>query len=208
MQLLILGATGPTGQQLVRQALERSHRVTVLVRNPAKLNLTHENLIVITGDTLDEATLIKVLKEKEAVLSALGRGKSLKPCNLMTKAVTNLISSMKSTNVNRVVLLSAFGVGETFAQANFIQRFIFRTFLKSIYGDKTIADSMLRHSPFDWTLAYPVMLTNGPSSGNYKVGETLPMKGMPKISRADVADFMLQQLTDATYLKKIAVLMS
>ena len=208
MQLLILGATGPTGQQLVRQALERSHRVTVLVRNPAKLNLTHENLIVITGDTLDEATLINVLKEKEAVLSALGRGKSLKSCNLMTKAVTNLISSMKSTNVNRVVLLSAFGVGETFAQANFIQRFIFRTFLKSIYGDKTIADSMLRHSPFDWTLAYPVMLTNGPSSGNYKVGETLPMKGMPKISRADVADFMLQQLTDATYLKKIAVLMS
>ena len=208
MQLLILGATGPTGQQLVKQALERSHQVTVLVRDPAKLSVSHENLTILTGDVLDEATLTNSLKGKDVVLSALGKGKSLKSSNLMTKAVTNLISCMKSTNVNRLVLLSAFGVGETFVQANFIQRLIFRTFLKSIYSDKTKADSMLQHSPFDWTLVYPVVLTNGPSTGNYKVGATLLMKGMPKISRADVADFMLQQLTDNTYLKKTAVLMS
>ena len=208
MQLLILGATGPTGQQLVKQALERSHQVTVLVRDPAKLSVSHENLTILTGDVLDEATLTNSLKGKDVVLSALGKGKSLKSSNLMTKAVTNLISCMKSTNVNRIVLLSAFGVGETFVQANFIQRLIFRTFLNSIYSDKTKADAILRHSPFDWTLVYPVVLTNGPGSGNYKVGERLPMKGMPKISRADVADFMVRQLTDNTYLKKTVVLMS
>ncbi|MEO6131627.1 MAG: SDR family oxidoreductase [Saprospiraceae bacterium] len=208
MRILILGATGPTGQELVRQALEKSYQVTALVRNPEKLGITHENLIVTTGDLLDETTLTNALRGKEAVLSALGAGKSLKSSNIMTNAVTNLITSLKTSNINRVVMLSAFGVGETFAKSNFIQKLIFRTFLKNIYNDKTKADSMLRHSPFDWTLVYPVVLTNGPRTGNYKVGETLPMKGMPKISRADVADFMLQQLTDATYLKKIAVLMS
>lgn len=208
MQLLILGATGPTGQQLVRQALERSHHVTVLVRNPSKLNMKNENLIVLTGDVLDEATLTNALRGKEVVLSALGKGKSLKSSDLMKKAVTNLISSMKAANVTRVVLLSAFGVGESFVQANFIQRLIFRTFLRNIYSDKTKADAVLSHTPFDWTLVYPVVLTNGQGSDNYQVGVTLPMKGMPKISRTNVADFMLKQLTDNTYLRKTAILMS
>lgn len=208
MHLLILGATGPTGQQLVKQALEKLHHVTVLVRNPSKLNVSNENLTVLTGDVLDEATLTNAVKGKDAVLSTLGVGRKLKSSNLMTKAVTNLISSMKAANVNRVVLLSAFGVGETFAQANFLQKLIFKTFLKNIYTDKTKADSFLHDSPLDWTLAYPVVLTNGARSDNYKAGEILPMKGVPKISRADVADFMLRQLTDNTFVRKTAVLMS
>ncbi len=208
MQLLILGATGPTGQQLVRLALEKFHHVTALVRDPAKLSLSHENLTIIKGDVLDDNTLTNSLKGKDAVLSALGKGKSLKSSNLMVSAVTNLIPAMKATNVKRLVFLSAFGVGETFVQANFIQRLIFRTFLKNIYSDKAKADTMLCQSPLDWTLVYPVVLTNGLITHKYKVGEKLPMKGMPKISRADVAEFMLQQLTDDTYLRKIAVMMS
>lgn len=208
MRILILGATGLTGQELVRQALERSHQVTALVRNPAKLSITHQNLSVVTGDVLDEATLTNALEGKDAVLSALGKGKSLTSSNLMTKAVINIISGMKARNINRVVLLSAFGVGKTFVQASFIQRLIFRTLLKNIFSDKAKADTMLRHSPFDWTLVYPVVLTNGPGTGNYQVGEILPMKGMPKISRADVAEWMIHQLDDNTYVKKTAVLMS
>ena len=208
MQLLILGATGPTGQNLVRLALENFHQVTALVREPAKLSLSHENLTIIKGDVLDETTLTNSLKGKDAVLSALGNGKSLKSSNLMVSAVNNLIPCMKATNVKRLVFLSAFGVGESFVQANFIQRLIFRTFLKNIYSDKTKADDMVGHSSLDWTLVYPVVLTNGPSTSKYKVGENLPMKGMPKISRADVAEFMLRQLTDNTYLRKTVILMS
>jgi len=183
-------------------------QVTVLVRDSAKLNISHKNLTILTGNVLDEATLTNSMKGKDAILSALGRGKTLKSSNLMTKAVTNLISCMKNTNVDRIILLSAFGVRKTFVQANFIQKLIFRTFLINIYSDKTKADAMLHNSSFDWTLVYLVVLTNDPGTGNYKAGESLPMKGIPKISRADVADFMLQQLTDNTYLKKTAVLMS
>ena len=208
MELLILGATGLTGQHLLKKALEASHQVTALVRNPAKLSISHKNLTILTGDVLDKETLTKSMKGKDVVFCAIGKGKSLKSSNLMTNAVENLMLCMKTTNVNRLVMLSAFGVGETIFQANFLQRLIFRTLLKSIFSDKTKADLILKHSPFNWTLVYPVVLTNAPGTGNYKVGETLPMKGMPKISRADVADFMLKQVTDITYLKKVAVLTS
>ncbi len=208
MKILIVGATGPTGQLLVKQALYKFYQVTVLVRDTSKLHLMNENLTVIKGDVLDEATLTDALKGQDAVLSALGTGNSLKSSDLMLHAVTSLILTMKAANVKRVILLSAFGVGETFVQANFIQKLIFRLPLKNIYSDKTKADTMLCNSALDWTIVCPAKLTDGPYTGKYEAAEKLPMKGMPKISRSDVADFMLRQLIDDNFLKKIAILMS
>ncbi len=202
MRILILGATGATGQRLVAQALEQHPEVTALVRNPSKLKLSHERLVVIEGNVLDKAILMKALEGKDVVLSALGVGKSLKSSNLIAKAVSTLIPAMHATGVKRVIFLSAFGVGETFRQASFIQKIIFRFPLKDIYADKAKGDAQLRNTTLAWTLVYPVLLTNGPRTGKYKVGEQLPMKGLPKISRADVADFMLQQLNHSALLKK------
>ncbi len=156
---------------------------------------------------LDLEVLTKALEGKDAGLSALGSGKSLKSSNLISNAINTLIPAMNDTGVKRVIFLSAFGVGESFKQANFIQKFIFLTFLKNIYDDKAKGEELLRKSNLEWKLVYPVLLTNGPHTGTYKVGEQLPMKGMPKISRADVAVFMLRQLTDDTFLKKAAVIM-
>ena len=163
--------------------------------------------MVVKGNVLDEDVLLKALEGKEAVLSALGVGKSLKSSNLISKAVSTLIPAMHTTGVKRVIFLSAFGVGETFVQASFIQKILFQLLLKDIYADKAKGDEQLRNSTLDWTLVYPVLLTNGPRTGKYKVGEKLPMKGMPKISRADVADFMLQQLTHPTFLRKEPLIM-
>jgi putative NADH-flavin reductase len=207
MKILILGATGATGLLLVAQSLEQLHQVTVLVRNPSKLNANHKNLTIITGDIFDKNVLTKTLSGQDAVLSALGNGLSLKSHDLITKAVSILIPAMTETNVRRLIFLSALGVGETFVQANFFQKIIFRTFLRSIYADKTRAEKQIHSSSLDWTLVYPVVLTNTAGTGNYKAAEVLSMKGMPKISRADVADFMVKQLTDNTYLKKAPVLM-
>ena len=207
MKLLILGATGGTGQQLIAQSLEQHHEVTVLVRNPAKITLSHEKLTVLKGDVLDAAVLIKALEGKDAVLSALGMGKTLKSFNLITNAMNILIAAMSAAGIKRLIFESAFGVGESFAQANFIQKIIFRTFLKNIFADKAKAEIQLRNSELERTLVYPVVLTSGPFTGKYRVAEKFLMKGMPKISRADVADFMLQQLTDNTYLKKAAIIM-
>ncbi|MEO7308290.1 MAG: SDR family oxidoreductase [Ferruginibacter sp.] len=208
MKILILGASGLTGRLMVAKALEQQHEVTALVRDPLKLQIAHEKLTIIAGDALDKEVLLKALAGQDAVLSALGRGKSLRSLNLITNAVNELIPAMLQLNVKRLIFLSALGVGETFVQANLLQKIIFRTLLRSLFADKTNAEKQIHSSSLDWTLVYPVVLTDGPGTGKYQTGEVLPMKGMPKISREDVADFMIRQLTDSTWLKKGAVLMS
>lgn len=208
MKTLILGSTGGTGQQLIKQALEQHHEVTALVRDTSKLTISQENLTVVKGDALDRNVLLKAVEGKDAVLSALGVGKSLNPKGLIANAAGLLIAAMNATGVKRLIFLSAFGVGETYRQASFIQRIIFSTFLRKMYADKVKGDDQIRNSNLGWTLIYPVLLTDKPGTGNYKAEEALPMKGMPKISRADVADFMLKQLKDNTFLRKPVVVMN
>jgi putative NADH-flavin reductase len=208
MRLLILGATGATGQQLVKQSLEQHHQVTVLVRDPSKLSVSHKNLTVIKGDILNKEILLSALEGTDAVISALGAGSSLKSYNLISNAVNTLVQAMNAKGINRLIFISAFGVGQTFKQANFFQKIIYRLFLKNIFADKEKGDMLIRNSNLEWTLVYPVVLTNGPQTGKYIAGEKLPMKGLPKISRADVAEFMLKQLTDKTYLHKSPIIMT
>ncbi|MEP7165904.1 MAG: NAD(P)H-binding protein [Ferruginibacter sp.] len=208
MKILILGSTGETGQQLVRLSLEQDHEVTALARDPSRLKTSHKKLTVVEGNALDINVLLKVLEGKDAVLSALGVGRSLKSSGLITNAVKILIPAMNEKDVKRLIFISAFGVGETYKQANFIQKFIFSTFLKNIYTDKGMADELIRRSSLEWTLVFPVLLTNAPRKGQYSVSEELPMKGMPKISRADAADFILFQLYDNIFLKRNPILMN
>jgi len=140
-------------------------------------------------------------------ISALGLGKSLKSNDLISKAVDNLLPAMKQRNIKRLVFISAFGVGETFKQASFVQKTVFKIFLRNLYADKQKADDKIMQSELDWTLVYPVLLTNKSFSGSYKTGETLSMKGMPKLSRADLADFIVSQLTDLSYIRKNPIIM-
>ncbi len=208
MNLLILGARGATGQEIVNQALEGGHHVTALARDPSKLGQRHENLAIIKGNVLNENDIENALNDKDAVISALGVGKSLNAHDLMTDAAGILIPAMNKKNVRRLILISAFGVGPTYDQASFIQRIAFRLPLRNVYADKLKADEQIKKSDLDWTLIYPVYMTNKPRTGNYQIGEKFKMKGFPKISRADVADFIVRQLTESTYVKRCPVLTS
>jgi len=194
MKILILGSTGRTGQQLVTQSLKQNYEVTAVARDPSMLKLNHERLTVVKGSVLEKDVLENALDGKDAVLSALGVGKSLKSKDLIFNAVRTIIPAMNEKNVKRLVFLSAFGVGETFKQADFIQRIIFKVFLRNIYADKSKADDQIRRSTLEWTLVYPVLMTDTPGTGKYKVGEKLEMKGMPTISRADVAELCFDNL--------------
>lgn len=180
MKLLILGATGRTGQQLVSQSLEQNFEVTALARDPSKLNITHPLLTVVKGDVLDKELLSKIIEGKDAVISSLGAGNSLKSRNLIYNTAKILVPAMSETGVSRLIFLSAFGVGEYFSQANFLQKLIFRLPLKNIYHDKAQGEKEITSSSLSWTLVYPVVLTNKPFTGKYKVGENLPMKECPK----------------------------
>ena len=205
MRLLILGATGPTGRNLVDQALGAGHEVTALARNTFRLPDAHPRLAVAVGDATDTRTLEDAMRGKDAVLSALGAGNSLRS-QIASCAMAALIPAMRARALNRVIFLSSFGVGASFEQASLLQRIAFRTMLRQIFADKAKADAMLRASGLDWTLVYPTLLTNGARTGRYRVGERLEMRGMASISRADVAAFMLAQLATDEWRYRTAVI--
>ena len=205
MRLLILGATGPTGRNLVDQALGAGHEVTALARNASRLTVAHPRLAVVAGDATDARTLEGTMGGKDAVLSALGAGNSLRS-QIASRAMAALIPAMRAQALKRVIFLSAFGVGASFEQASLLQRLAYRTMLRQIFANKAKADAMLRASGLDWTLVYPTLLTNGARTGRYRVGERLEMRGMASISRADVAAFMLAQLATDEWRYRTAVI--
>ncbi|MET7617327.1 NAD(P)-binding oxidoreductase [Streptomyces sp. NPDC005408] len=205
MNLLVLGATGPTGRRLVGRALDEGHHVTALVRSPEKLPRPGDRLTVLVGDVIDEQEIASAAVSQDAVLSTMGSGKSL-TSDIVGRTVDALIPAMHEAGVDRLIFLSAFGVNETYSQASWQQRFLYRTMLRKIYPDKGQADRKLLASGLDVTLVYPVTLTNKPFTGTYRVGDHVDIKGLPSISRADVAHFMLTQLTDATWSRRTAIL--
>lgn len=204
MKMFVLGATGGTGREVVAQALDAGHDVTVLVRDPARLPAaTLERVRVFTGSVTDgESALAAAIRGQDAVISALGVGNSLKSGQLITRAVPAILQAMTSGGVRRLIFTSAYGVGVTWRDAPLVPRILMRTLLRDLYADKAVGEAMIRTSALDWTLVYPVTLTNGPRTGRYRYGERLSLSGVPSISRADVAEFLLTQLDDTRFVKK------
>jgi Putative NADH-flavin reductase len=204
-RILVLGATGRTGQQVVAQALEQGHAVTVFVRDPARLNAASERLAVVIGDvTRDSAALVEAVRDTDAVISALGVGDALKAHGLIAGAVPTIVAAMQTVGVRRLIFTSAYGVAETIRDTPLIPRLLIRSLLKDLYADKNAGERELRRigGDIDWTIVYPTTLTNGPRTGRYRFGERLSLRGVPRVSRADVADFLLTQLLDRTYVNK------
>lgn len=204
-RILVLGATGPTGQQVVLQALERAHEVTVLTRSPKKLaTRTADRICVLRSGNLPDDTraLSEALRGQEAVISTLGTGSSLKPEGLMARSAPVIVEAMRQRGVRRLVWTSAYGVGETIRDVPLIPRILMRLLLKEIYADKAAGEEVLRKSDLDWTLVYPVTLTNGPRTGGYRVAERLKLRGVPRISRGDLADCLLAQVEDRGSVRK------
>ena len=202
-KVLVLGATGGTGQQVVAQALQRGHDVTVLVRSPQRLTTPAERLRVLTGSVTDDGqVLAAAVRGQDVVISTLGVGNSLKSSGLIARSVPAIVQAMESQGVRRLIFTSAYGVGATRRDVPILPRILMRLLLRDVYADKEAGDDDLRRSSLDWTLVYPVTLTNGPGTGRYRVGERLTLHGVPTVSRADVAHFILTQVEDDTYVRK------
>jgi putative NADH-flavin reductase len=208
-KILVFGATGALGRQILQQGLAAGANMTAFVRDPRKLTLTHENLSVIAGDaTYDRETVAAAICGQDAVISALGNGMSLRTDGLMQRCVLAIRLGMQKTNVKRLILTSAFGVGESMNDASALMRVVYRLLMKQVFEDKAASEDQLRRSDLDWTIVYPVMLTNGPRTESYRVGEKMALSGLATISRADVADFILKQLADTKFVRKAAVVTS
>ena len=127
---------------------------------------------------------------------------------IMTRATEVLLPALQQARVQRLILISAFGVGDSFNDASAFQKFFFRTILRSIYADKAKSDALIQASALQWTIVRPVALTNGPRTGKYRIGEKLKLRGIPRVSRADVADFMIRELTEGAWIRKTVVITS
>ncbi len=146
--------------------------------------------------------LSEALRGQDAVISTLGTGSSLKPEGLIARIMPVLVEAMQIRGVRRLVFTSAYGVGETMRDVPFMPRFLIGLFLKDIYADKAAGEEVLRRSSLDWTLVYPVTLTHGPRKGGYRIGERLTLKGLPRISRADLADCLLALVEGGTFIRR------
>jgi putative NADH-flavin reductase len=204
-QILVLGATGGTGKEVISQALALGHEVSVFVRDPSRLTPNQNTLRVLVGDVTDTGGALRAAaRNQDAVISALGLGKSLKSHGLITRSIPYIVRAMEAEGVRRLVFMSAYGVGATYRDTPLLPRIITRTLLKDMYADKNAGEDELRRigNGIDWTIVYPVTLTDAQRTGHCRFGERLDLRGLPKISRADVAEFMLMQLDDATYSRK------
>jgi putative NADH-flavin reductase len=201
MKLVIFGATGSVGRQLVEQALAQGHGVTALVRNPAKLDLKHPNLKVVQGDVMDLASVEKVVQGQEAVLCALGAGRK---GTIRSEGTRHIVRAMEKAGLRRFICQTTLGVGDSEGNLNFFWKYImFGLILREAFADHVYQENYIKQSRLDWTIVRPAAFTNGEHTGVYRHGFTGAAKALTlKISRADVADFMLKQLTDNTYLHK------
>jgi putative NADH-flavin reductase len=201
--VLVLGATGPTGRQIVTQAIEQGHTVTALARRPERLAIRHPRLTTVAGDVAaDEQSLAGVLPDHDVIVSALGRGMVLRSEGLIGRSAPRIVSAMEQAGISRLVFLSAYGVGGTAPHAPWVYRFMFRLMLADIYADKAAGEAIITSSALTWTILAPVVLTNGPGTGRYRVAEDLPIRGLARISRADVAACVLRCIDDPASFRK------
>lgn len=207
MKVLIIGATGGTGCQLVEQALTAGHDVTALVRNPGKIRARQERLRVVQGDILDFDSLDSAVAGQDAVLSSLGTKAVFKPVKVFSEGTSNLLRAMTKHGVRRLICITGIGAGDSRGHGGFFyDKIILPIFLKRIYQDKDKQEELIRKSDRDWTIVRPGFLTNGPSTGSYRVLTDLTGATVGQISRADVAAFMLAQLSSDRYLRQTPLL--
>ncbi len=203
MKLLVFGATGGTGRELLKQSIDQNHKVTAFVRDPSRLGeIAHANLRIVTGNVLDPAAVKSAVPGHDAVLITVGAGP--KRTTIREQGTRIVIEAMQAANVKRLVCLSSFGVGDSRADLSLFTRYVVvGIFLRHAFADHERQEAVVRKSALDWTLVRPPHLKDGVHTGMYQHGLALAygnIKGW--ISRSDLADFMLKQLDDASYIRQ------
>jgi uncharacterized protein YbjT (DUF2867 family) len=196
MLIAIFGGTGGTGRQVIEQGLAQGHQISALVRDPNKLE-ERPGLVLHQGDVLDLESTARCLEGAQAVICVLGSQGSNTPIEAV--GTEQILKAMQTHGVRRLIAVTSLGVGDSRSQINPVFRVIMDLSLKPIMQAKAAQEELIRASGLDWTIVRPGGLTNGPKTDQYQHGTDPKLKG-GRISRADVAAFVLKQLTDTTYL--------
>ncbi|MEO1065766.1 MAG: NAD(P)-binding oxidoreductase [Pseudomonadota bacterium] len=203
MNIIIFGATGSVGSLVVKRALKDGHKVTAFARNPDKLDIENPNLTLRAGDALNAAEVENAVKGHDAVVVTLGSGMSRKSI-IRSQGTRNIIAGMKKHGVERLICQSTLGAHESWANLNFFwKRIMFGALLRPVFLDHEKQENLVRESGLNWTLVRPSAFTDEDVSGVLKEGFGPGERKLSlKISRAEVAEFLNRQVSDADYLHR------
>jgi putative NADH-flavin reductase len=200
MRLLIFGATGGTGRELVRQAVERGHSVTAFVRDPASLN---GDVRTVAGDVLDAAAVERAVAGHDAVVSVLGMP-ATKAGTVRSEGTRNIVRAMQRGGPARLVSMSTIGIGDTREQLPRRYRYlIVPLLLRATFAEHELQEAAVRDSGLEWTVVRAGALTDGERTGRYRHGFPPGDSIEFEVSRADVADFILRELAESAYLRRV-----
>jgi putative NADH-flavin reductase len=199
MRLFVLGGSGGIGRQMIDQAIKRGDQVTAFVRSPEKLGPQREGLTTRRGDPRNAAELAEALPGHDAVLSMLGPP-GPGPTTIMREGARSTVAAMQAVGMRRLLVVSA---AVLFDGAGIIVGLMRRTLLRNIAQDSAEMERIVMTSGMDWTIARPPRLTNGPLTRRYKVEDGRMPRGKWIVSRADVADFLLDELHQGKYMHRI-----
>jgi len=197
MKVAVFGATGGVGHQIVEQALAAGHTVSALARDPARLAIKDGRLMVVEGNVLDRNAVDQTLAGTDAVFVSLGNT-SGNPEMIVSQGTAVIIAAMQAAGVQRLIVISSLGVGDSKDQVPFFFKALIATALRHAFQDKEAQEKLVRASNLDWTIIRPGGLTDGPPTGSYRAGPDRSIGG--QVSRADVAAFALSQLTNLEYV--------
>lgn len=203
MRIVIFGATGSVGSETLKQASPLGHDVTALVRDPSKLDRLEAKPRVVTGNARDPDAVKAAIAGQDAVICTLGDGRK---GSIRARGTWNIVRAMEELGVRRLVCQSTLGVGESYELLDFFwKRIMFGFVLRRAFNDHVEQERCVRSSDLDWTIVRPAAFTDGPKTRTYWHGTSIERDRLTlKISRADVADFLLKQLTDTSYLRSAA----
>lgn len=202
--IAVLGANGGIGKQVVLAALKAGHSITAILRTPSNLQISHLNLQIVQGDVMKPETLDKYLKNKDVIVSAIGKN-SLKNTILYSKGNKNLLESMKRVGANRAFFISASGLEVNPSHSllvKFATKFILQSLLRNMYADLLRMEKIVKASDINWTIMRPPKLLDTSLTGSYRTAiDKFIINGL-KISRSDVAHFIVNNISNKSIFKK------
>ncbi|MEH2288401.1 NAD(P)-dependent oxidoreductase [Nostoc sp.] len=198
MKVLVIGAAGKTGRTVVEQAVAAGHQVTAFVHKAEEYDVS--DVRVIEGDATDSVAIDAAVVGQDAVVDTIGGKTPYKETTLESSAANTIIAAMQRNGVRRLVVTSMIGEGESEANATLYERLLVSTFLRGANKDKAAMESAVESSGLDWVILRPAILNDDPAKGNVRVFDTETGEKAHKITRADLADFMLAQLNNNEYL--------
>lgn len=203
MRLTICGATGGTGVLLVRRALDAGHAVTAVVRDPAALPAgLRDRADVVQADVMDPAAIEAAVKGRDAVVTAIGSREGRRPTGVCEKSTRSLVGAMKAAGPERFLIVSASGLAAGPGDDPFtrfvVKPLILQRLLKHPFADMRVAEDLTRNSGLAWTIVRPPRLTNGPGKGRYRKAVDRNVRGGVSITRADLADAVLDLADDTS----------